>query len=76
MPDQSVLVIEDEENLVEALRFNLEREGYLVYTAQDGAQGLDAARQVNPDLIILDIMLPALDGFEICRILRRETDVP
>jgi DNA-binding response OmpR family regulator len=76
LPDQSVLVIEDEENLVEALRFNLEREGYQVYAAQDGAQGLDAARQANPDLIILDIMLPTLDGFEICRILRRETDVP
>lgn len=76
MPDQSVLVIEDEENLVEALRFNLEREGYQVYSAQDGAQGLDAARQASPDLIILDIMLPTLDGFEICRILRRETDVP
>jgi DNA-binding response OmpR family regulator len=76
LPDQSVLVIEDEENLVEALRFNLEREGYQVYAAQNGAQGLDAARQANPDLIILDIMLPTLDGFEICRILRRETDVP
>ena len=76
MPDQSVLVIEDEENLVEALRFNLEREGYQVHTAQDGEQGLDAARQVSPDLIILDIMLPALDGLEICRILRRESDVP
>jgi DNA-binding response OmpR family regulator len=76
LPDQSVLVIEDEENLVEALRFNLEREGYRVYAAQDGAQGLDTARQASPDLIILDIMLPTLDGFEICRILRRETDVP
>jgi DNA-binding response OmpR family regulator len=76
LPDQSVLVIEDEENLLEALRFNLGREGYQVYTAQDGAQGLDTARQVNPELIILDIMLPALDGLEICRILRRETDVP
>jgi DNA-binding response OmpR family regulator len=76
LPDQSVLVIEDEENLVEALRFNLEREGYQVHTAQDGEQGLDAARQVSPDLIILDIMLPALDGLEICRILRRESDVP
>jgi DNA-binding response OmpR family regulator len=76
LPDQSVLVIEDEENLVEALRFNLEREGYQVHTAPDGAQGLDTARQISPDLIILDIMLPALDGLEICRILRRETDVP
>jgi DNA-binding response OmpR family regulator len=76
LPDQSVLVIEDEENLVEALCFNLEREGYQVYVAQDGAQGLDTARQASPDLIILDIMLPTLDGFELCRILRRETDVP
>ena len=76
MPNESVLVIEDEENLVEVLRYNLEREGYQVEACLDGAEGLDSARVSHPDLIILDVMLPGLDGFEICRILRRESDVP
>ena len=76
MPNESVLVIEDEENLVEALRYNLEREGYRVRACLDGADGLDTARASRPDLIILDVMLPSLDGLEICRILRRESDVP
>ena len=76
MPDRSVLVVEDEENLLEALRYNLEREGYQVHTASDGGEGLEMARKLNPSLILLDIMLPTLDGFEICRILRRESEVP
>lgn len=76
MPNESVLVIEDEENLVEVLRYNLEREGYQVEACLDGAEGLDSARVSHPDIIILDVMLPGLDGFEICRILRRESDVP
>ena len=74
--ERSVLVVEDEENLLEALRYNLEREGYLVHTATDGGEGLDMARKLNPSLVLLDIMLPTLDGFEICRILRRESEVP
>lgn len=76
MPEQSILIIEDEENIVEALRYNLAREGYHIYIAEDGEQGLESARQIDPDLIILDIMLPKLDGFEVCRILRRDTDIP
>ena len=76
MPDRSVLVVEDEENLLEALRYNLEREGYQVHTATDGGEGLELARTLSPSLILLDIMLPTLDGFEICRILRRESEVP
>ena len=71
-----MLVVEDEVNLLEALRYNLEREGYLVHTATDGGEGLEMARKVNPSLVLLDIMLPTLDGFEICRILRRESEVP
>ena len=74
--ERSVLVIEDEENLLEALRYNLEREGYKVHTATDGGEGLELARKVAPSLVLLDIMLPTLDGFEICRILRRESEVP
>ena len=76
MPDQKVLVVEDEENLVEALRYNLEKEGYDVLTAMDGEKGLELAKASNPALIILDIMLPRLDGFEVCRILRRDVNTP
>lgn len=72
----TVLVAEDEENLLEALRYNLEREGYDVRTAVDGEQALLTARSASPDLVILDVMLPRMDGFEVCRILRREGDVP
>ena len=54
----------------------MERDGYSVQTAIDGEQALNTARSVRPDLIILDVMLPQLDGFEVCRILRRESDVP
>ena len=73
---KSVLVVEDEENLLEALRYNLEREGFQVHTAADGGDGLELARKLNPSLVLLDIMLPTLDGFEVCRILRRESEVP
>lgn len=76
MTNHSVLVVEDEENLVEALRYNLEHEGYAVLTALDGGSGLETARAALPDLVILDVMLPNLDGLEVCRILRREADVP
>jgi two-component system OmpR family response regulator len=76
LPDQTVLIVEDEENLLEVLRYNLDREGYRVRTSTDGGEALEVARQTSPDLIILDIMLPTLDGLEICRILRRETDIP
>jgi len=76
MPSERVLVVEDEENLLAALRYNLDKEGYQVLTAVDGEQGLEAAREEKPDLILLDIMLPKLDGFEVCRILRRETNIP
>ena len=72
----AVLIVEDEENLLEALRYTLEHEGYQVRTASDGERGLELARKGPVDLVILDIMLPRLDGLEICRILRRETAVP
>ena len=72
----TVLVVEDEENLLAALTYNLEREGYTVLTAEDGQAALALARRHSPDLIILDVMLPELDGFEVCRILRRESEVP
>jgi DNA-binding response OmpR family regulator len=71
-----VLVVEDESALVETLRYNLIKEGYEVVTATDGIAALEAARSEQPDLILLDIMLPKLDGLEVCRILRREMSVP
>ncbi len=72
----TILLVEDEPPLAETLYYNLEREGYTVLHAADGVQGLELARQERPDLLILDIMLPRLDGFSICRILRQERDVP
>jgi DNA-binding response OmpR family regulator len=71
-----VLVVEDEESLLFTLRHNLEREGYRVITAARGDDGLRLARQEHPDLIILDVMLPGVDGLQLCRLLRRDTRVP
>jgi two-component system OmpR family response regulator len=71
-----ILVVEDDPNILEALKYNLGREGYDTLTAVDGAQAIEAARANKPDLIILDIMLPKMSGFEVCRILRKEMAVP
>lgn len=71
-----VLVVEDEPTLLETLEYNLAREGYEVHTADDGPTALEVARREHPDLILLDVMLPGLDGFEVCRILRQEMSVP
>lgn len=73
---QKVLVVEDEPALVDTLEYNLARQGYDVAIAMDGATALSMARSEKPDLVILDVMLPVLDGFEVCRILRQETNVP
>lgn len=72
----SILLVEDDPTLSETLRYNLEREGYRVYTAGDGIQALELARREHPDMLLLDVMLPRLDGFSVCRILRQESDVP
>jgi two-component system OmpR family response regulator len=71
-----ILVIEDDTNLLETIKYNLRKEGYDVVTASDGEQALEVARQEKPDLLILDIMLPKMSGFEVCRILRKEMTVP
>ena len=71
-----ILIVEDDKILLDALKYNLNKEGYRVVTAGDGRQALEVARTEKPDLIVLDIMLPELDGFEVCRILRREMTVP
>lgn len=64
---QQILIVEDEADIRELLRFNLEREGFSVLEAADGNEGLKLARQHLPDLVLLDVMLPGLDGFEVCR---------
>ena len=71
-----ILVVEDDLTLLETLEYNLAGEGYEVITAADGLTAVEVAREGQPDLIVLDLMLPRLDGFEVCRILRRETNVP
>jgi two-component system OmpR family response regulator len=71
-----ILIVEDDRNLLDTLKYNLRKEGYQVVTAIDGAEALNVARREKPDLIILDIMLPKINGFEVCRILRKETTVP
>jgi two-component system, OmpR family, response regulator len=71
-----VLIVEDDANLLETIKYNLRKEGYDVAAAIDGEQALDIARMEKPALIILDVMLPKLNGFEVCRILRKEMKVP
>ena len=73
---ETILVVEDEPSLQETLVYNLEKQGYTVEAAGDGRLAIAAARRLNPGLIILDIMLPELDGFEVCKILRKEMTVP
>ena len=71
-----ILIVDDEPPIIDLLSYNLQRANYQVVTAADGEQALSRAKQEQPDLIILDLMLPGLDGLEVCRILRRERDVP
>jgi len=75
-PRNRILVVEDDLTLLETLEYNLSAEGYEVITAADGLAALEVARREEPDLVVLDLMLPRLDGFEVCRVLRRETSVP
>ena len=67
MSKKSVLVVEDDVNLLLALRYNLAREDYQVYAASDGESGYEYFKKVNPDLVILDVMLPMMDGLELCQ---------
>jgi len=71
-----VLVVDDEPILRETLAYNLDREGYDCLLAADGEEGLELARGSHPDLVLLDLMMPGLHGLDVCRILRRESDVP
>ena len=72
----TVLVVEDEEAFIDALTVGLRREGFLIEVARDGAEALDRFDEVGPDLVLLDVMLPTVSGIDVCRELRRRTDVP
>ena len=71
-----ILIVDDEQNIVDVLRENLERDGYETIEAYDGQAAIDLALSEDPDLILLDCMLPKIDGFDVCRKLRQETSVP
>ena len=68
--EKTVLIVEDEKNIVDILKFNLQRAGYRTLEAYDGDEGLSLAQSANPDLILLDVMLPKKNGFDVCRALR------
>jgi len=76
MADKNVLIVDDDIKTVDLVKLYLTRDGYGVLTAYDGVEALRLARENRPDLIVLDLMLPDIDGFEVCRILRQESDVP
>jgi len=71
-----IMVVDDEPNIIELARLYLEREGYQVEGVADGQSALSSLGDINPDLVVLDVMLPDIDGFEVCRRLRSKSDVP
>ena len=72
----SVLIVEDDRNIQELLQMYLEKEGYAVTTANDGGQGLEKFRSIKPDLVLLDVMMPVMDGWAVCRTIRAESQTP
>ncbi|MBQ2941781.1 MAG: response regulator transcription factor [Clostridia bacterium] len=76
MDKKKILVVDDERAIGDILKINLEREGYAVAVAMDGEEGANMAFSLNPDLVLLDVMLPKMDGFEVCKKIRRESEVP
>ncbi|MCD4753781.1 MAG: response regulator, partial [Anaerolineaceae bacterium] len=73
---KKILVVEDELALRETISYNLRQQGYKVLTVDDGEQAISIAESESPDLMLLDIMLPTMDGFEVCRIVRQEMNLP
>ena len=71
---QKILVVDDEADILTLLQYNLEKAGFIVFSAKDGPEAIDLAKKERPDLLILDLMLPSMDGTEVCRILKREED--
>jgi two-component system phosphate regulon response regulator PhoB len=75
MPNERILIIEDEKDILDLLKFNLGKEGYRVKGVPTGEEGLDAINEDSPDLILLDLMLPGIDGLEVCRRIRRSPEI-
>lgn len=73
---KKILVVDDEKPISDIVKFNLSKEGYDVYTAYDGEEAIEQAEEVVPDLILLDLMLPKIDGLEVCRQIRKKYDMP
>ena len=71
MPNEKILVVDDDSNICELIRLYLEKEGYTVKIVNDGVSAVNAFKQENPDLMLLDIMLPKLDGWQVCREIRK-----
>lgn len=74
--DKKILVVDDERPIVDILKINLQKENYIVFEAYDGEDAVQKAEMINPDLILLDVMLPKLDGFSVCRKIREKSSVP
>ncbi|MDY6314627.1 MAG: response regulator, partial [Clostridia bacterium] len=74
--DRKILIVDDEKNIVDILKFNLEKSGFETVEAYDGAEGVEKAYSESPDLILLDIMLPKMDGFEACKKIREKLSTP
>jgi len=74
--EKKVLVVDDERPIVEILKINLQKEGYVVFEAFDGEEAVNKAMMIEPDLILLDVMLPKLDGFSVCKKIREKSSVP
>ena len=72
----SVLIVEDDRNIAELLQMNLEKEGYAVTIAADGGQGLQKFRSIKPDLVLLDVMMPVMDGWAVCKAIRADSQTP
>ena len=76
MSEQTVLVVDDEEAIAEAVRARLESEGYRVFVAEDGPQAIELHAEHHPDLVVLDLMLPGMDGLEVCKQIQRDGWTP
>jgi len=75
MSNQTILVVDDEQDLLDLIEYNLKKEGFDVIKAEDGMEGINLAREHTPDLVLLDIMMPKMDGLEVCEIIRSDSDL-